>query len=49
MDARTDEAMQRLAELARGDRDATLYGLKVAEKSGRGSDQPDESKTPPTG
>jgi hypothetical protein len=35
------EAMQRLAELARGDRDATLYGLKVAEESDREFSKPD--------
>ncbi len=36
-DPLADQAMQRLAEVARGDRDATLYGLKVAEDSERES------------
>jgi hypothetical protein len=43
-DALADQAMQRLAEVARGDRDATLYGLKVAEDSDREFSNPDDSK-----
>ena len=31
----TDEPMQRLAEMSRGDRDATLYGLTLAERRKR--------------
>jgi hypothetical protein len=31
----SDEPMQRLAEMSRGDRDATLYGLTLAERRKR--------------
>lgn len=32
IDDLANEPMQRLAEMARGDRDATLYGLSLAER-----------------
>ena len=35
VDDRSDELMQRLAEMFRGDRDATLYGLTLAERTRR--------------
>lgn len=35
IDDLADEPMQRLAEMARGDRDATLYGLSLAERQRR--------------
>ena len=35
VDNLTDEPMQRLAEMSRGDRDATLYGLTLAERKQR--------------
>ena len=35
VDTLSDEPMQRLAEMSRGDRDATLYGLTLAERTKR--------------
>ena len=32
-----EEPMRRLAEMARGDRDATLYGLTLAQRRERGN------------
>jgi len=43
-DVLAGEAMQRLAELARGDRDATLYGLRIADESDREPAMPDRSR-----
>ena len=37
VDDLSDEPMQRLAEMSRGDRDATLYGLTLAERTKRDS------------
>jgi len=36
MTADTDPEMQRLAQVGTGDRDATLYGLRLAEQRKRG-------------
>jgi hypothetical protein len=35
VDVQSDQLMQRLAEVSRGDRDATLYGMNLAEREHR--------------